>query len=152
MTNDHSRGWNFHDGPPADRQCGARTRQGTPCKNWACKRRRRCPKHGGRSLGGIASPSLKHGWYSRYWPYTTMRLAVLQQRRLAEVVEAEMARLAAEAEREAEREARRMERERRNAPKLRATLEALFALNRTLERTETSCNVGDPMDDARTGT
>jgi hypothetical protein len=25
--------------------------------------------HGGSSYGGIASPSLKHGWYSTYFPY-----------------------------------------------------------------------------------
>lgn len=148
MTNNASRGWNFRDGPPAERQCGARTRQGTACKNWSCQGMRRCPKHGGRSLGGIASPSLKHGWYSRYWPYTTMRARALEQVRLAEVVDTERTRLAAKHEREAEREARRIERDRRNATKSTTALEALIAADRSPSATETPCNVGNPMEDA----
>ena len=151
MTQNHSRGWNFRDGPPAERRCGARTRSGTPCKNWACRRRSRCPKHGGKSLGGMASPSLKHGWYSRYVPYSSMRDWVRAQVRKAAVIEAVLARLEAKREREAEREARRIARDPRNAAKHRAALEALIAFDRSLGKTETPCNVDNPMDDAKIG-
>jgi hypothetical protein len=50
---------------PQDRRCGARTRAGAPCKNWSMGGRTRCHIHGGRSLCGIASPTFKHGRYSR---------------------------------------------------------------------------------------
>jgi hypothetical protein len=50
---------------PQDRRCGARTRAGAPCKNWSMRGRTRCRMHGGRSLRGIASPTFKHGRYSR---------------------------------------------------------------------------------------
>lgn len=29
--------------------------------------------HGGKSLYSIASPSFKHGWYSRYQPWVSLR-------------------------------------------------------------------------------
>src|ERR671916_1968189 len=47
--------------------CGAKTRNGTSCRREPC-RNGRCPNHGGKSLGGIASPRLTHGRYSRSLP------------------------------------------------------------------------------------
>ena len=47
--------------------CGAKTRAGTPCKK-APMANGRCHLHGGKSLGGLASPTFKHGRYSRYLP------------------------------------------------------------------------------------
>lgn len=47
--------------------CGAKTRDGDGCKN-APMPNGRCRMHGGKSLGGIASPSLKHGKHSKYLP------------------------------------------------------------------------------------
>ncbi len=71
---------------PADRQCGAKTRAGTPCKNWGMRQwaRRpsdtspsgRCRMHGGKSLSGYSSPALKHGWYSKEFPFWVFRLEV----------------------------------------------------------------------------
>jgi hypothetical protein len=46
--------------------CGARTRSGAPCKNATIGQTGRCRMHGGKSLGGIASPRYKHGRYSKY--------------------------------------------------------------------------------------
>lgn len=72
---------NLQDVPP-ERRCNAKTRTGTPCKNWGIKRNGRCRMHGGKSRGGYASPRLVHGWYSTYFPYTFMRAKVLHQERL----------------------------------------------------------------------
>ncbi len=36
---------------PAKQVCGARTRAGTPCKNWPIRGRSRCRLHGGKSTG-----------------------------------------------------------------------------------------------------
>ena len=55
------------------RRCGARTRQGTPCKNPGVKGRRRCKLHGGRSSGArtpegrqrVVDVHWKHGRRSR---------------------------------------------------------------------------------------
>ena len=47
--------------------CGAKTRNGTPCRRAPCLNGR-CPNHGGKSLAGIASPRLTHGRYSRSLP------------------------------------------------------------------------------------
>jgi len=58
---------------PDERVCGAKTRAGTTCKNWGMRPSGRCRMHGGKSHGGIASPTLKHGWYSRYFPYSFIR-------------------------------------------------------------------------------
>ncbi len=71
---------NLQDVPP-ERRCNAKTRTGTPCKNWGM-RNGRCRMHGGTSYGGYASPRLKHGWYSTYFPYTFMRAEVLYQERM----------------------------------------------------------------------
>ena len=51
--------------PPKNRVCGARTRAGTPCKNWSMQHRARCRMHGGKSPRGIGSPTFRHGRYSR---------------------------------------------------------------------------------------
>ena len=51
--------------PPPNRVYGARTRAGTPCKNWTVWGRPRCRLHGGKSYSGIASPLYKHGRFSR---------------------------------------------------------------------------------------
>lgn len=42
------------------KKCGAKTREGTPCKRWAMPNGR-CSKHGGKSLSGIAHPNYQHG-------------------------------------------------------------------------------------------
>jgi len=47
--------------------CGAKTRSGRPCKT-AAMANGRCRMHGGKSLGGLASPVLKHGRYSKVLP------------------------------------------------------------------------------------
>lgn len=67
---------------PGDRQCGAKTRAGTPCRKWGIKPSGRCRNHGGKSRGGDASPALKHGWYSTYFPYTILRQRIAYQERL----------------------------------------------------------------------
>ena len=55
------------------RRCGAKTRQGTACKNPAMKNRTRCKLHGGKSTGPrtpegkarVAAAHTKHGRRSR---------------------------------------------------------------------------------------
>ncbi len=47
--------------------CGARNRQGEPCRV-APMPNGRCYRHGGPTPSGIASPNLKHGRYSRHLP------------------------------------------------------------------------------------
>ena len=71
---------------PPDRQCGAKTRAGIPCKNWGIPPRGRqpsrtwpsgrCRMHGGKSYSGYASPSLKQWWYSKAFPFWVFRLQV----------------------------------------------------------------------------
>ncbi len=66
---------------PNDRRCNAKTRAGTPCKNWGM-RNGRCRMHGGKSYGGHASPRLVHGWYSEYFPFTIMRAEARRRERM----------------------------------------------------------------------
>jgi hypothetical protein len=47
--------------------CGAKTRSGKACQGKAMENGR-CWYHGGNTPGGIASPSFKHGKYSKYLP------------------------------------------------------------------------------------
>ena len=47
--------------------CGAKTRSGGTCPTRAMSNGR-CRMHGGASLSGQASPSFKHGRYSKYLP------------------------------------------------------------------------------------
>jgi len=47
--------------------CGAKNRQGLPCKR-APMPNGRCSNHGGKSLKGFAHPNYKHGCYSLYDP------------------------------------------------------------------------------------
>jgi hypothetical protein len=49
------------------RTCGAKTDRG-PCKKPPMKGRTRCDRHGGKSLAGAASPTFKHGRYSKHLP------------------------------------------------------------------------------------
>jgi len=50
-------------------QCKAKSKQtGERCRCNAMKGMEVCYHHGGKSLKGIASPSFKHGKYSRYMP------------------------------------------------------------------------------------
>jgi hypothetical protein len=51
--------------------CGAKTRSGRPCGHPAMANGR-CRYHGGKSLGGIASPTFKTGRYSKYLPTRLM--------------------------------------------------------------------------------
>jgi hypothetical protein len=67
------------------------------------------------------------------------------------LIEAEMARLAAKRERAAAREARRIEQDRRNAPKIMASLEALSAAIRAEMGSETPSDGGHPVDDPEHG-
>ena len=48
--------------------CGARTRAGAPCRQPGTGAGGRCRLHGGASLSGAASPSFRHGRYSRFLP------------------------------------------------------------------------------------
>lgn len=48
-------------------KCGAKTRAGGRCQQHALPNGR-CRFHGGKSLGGIASPTFKTGRYSKYLP------------------------------------------------------------------------------------
>lgn len=47
--------------------CGAKTRRGTPCQR-AGMANGKCPKHGGKTPRGVASPHFRHGRYSRSLP------------------------------------------------------------------------------------
>jgi hypothetical protein len=47
--------------------CGAKNRSGKPCKR-APMPNGRCKLHGGKSPGGVASKTFKHGRYSKYIP------------------------------------------------------------------------------------
>lgn len=47
--------------------CGAKTRAGGECKNWAMPNGR-CRMHGGKTPKGIASPHWKTGRYAKYLP------------------------------------------------------------------------------------
>lgn len=47
--------------------CGAKTRNGTPCKRRPCENGR-CALHGGKSLKGADHPNFKHGIYTQYIP------------------------------------------------------------------------------------
>src|SRR6187399_1656871 len=47
--------------------CGAKTRQGDTCQRPGMPNGR-CHLHGGKSLGGVASPSFTTGKYSKYLP------------------------------------------------------------------------------------
>lgn len=49
-------------------QCTAKNRQGGQCKQPAVNGTSKCRYHGGASLIGAASPSFKHGRYSRHLP------------------------------------------------------------------------------------
>jgi len=51
------------------RRCQARSKQsGERCRRWACKGRRVCAMHGGRTPRGAASPHLVHGRHSKDLP------------------------------------------------------------------------------------
>lgn len=101
---------------PEDRRCGAKTRAGELCKNWGISPSGRCRMHGGKSYGGISSPTLEHGWYSRYFPYIFMRRRIEIQERRDRYVDACMAEIRAD---RAEREAR----EKTKADRLRQSFE-----------------------------
>jgi hypothetical protein len=60
--------------------CGAKTRSGGRCKN-APVAAGRCRMHGGASLRGVASPTFKHGRFSKYLP---VRLAARYREALAD--------------------------------------------------------------------
>jgi hypothetical protein len=46
--------------------CGAKKRDGTPCRRPPLHGRTRCRLHGGATPAGIASPHFKHGRRSKY--------------------------------------------------------------------------------------
>lgn len=72
------RGWNLNGEHPI---CGAKTRAGTPCKRWPLTFRSRCRLHGGASYSGIASPSFKHGQYSKDWLVRLTYVNLREERR-----------------------------------------------------------------------
>lgn len=93
---------------PSDRVCGAKTRAGTPCKNWGQRGTGRCRMHGGKSFYSIASPSFKHGWYSRYQPWVSLRRQEEERVRRDRWVAARMEEIRAQrAEQEARKQAQR---------------------------------------------
>ncbi len=93
---------------PRNRLCGAKTRAGTPCKNWGRWWSGRCRMHGGMSPGSIASPAFKHGWYSRYEPWVSVRRQAEERDRRDRRVAARMEKIRAEqAERDARKQAQR---------------------------------------------
>ena len=49
------------------KECGAKKKDGTPCRMSAMPNGR-CRLHGGKSLAGMASPTFRSGKYSRYLP------------------------------------------------------------------------------------
>ena len=53
------------DQPHERSQCGAKSRQGTPCKRAPVRGRRRCRLHGGATPWGPASPHWRTGRHSR---------------------------------------------------------------------------------------
>ena len=70
--------------PPPGRVCGARSRRtgGAPCRTRTVAGRPRSRMHGGTSRRGFASPTLRHGRYSRcFW---TAFVAALNARRAAQ--------------------------------------------------------------------
>ncbi len=93
--------------PPSDRQCGARTRDGDPCKNWGIPPSGRCRMHGGRSRLWFASPRYVHGRYSRYGYAAALARGERQRAkahaRAERIVAAERARREAREERERRR-------------------------------------------------
>lgn len=92
---------------PEHRRCGAKTRDGDPCKNWGIPPSGRCRMHGGRSLRWFASPRWVHGQFSRYGFEAT--LARADRQRAAIQVRAERI-VAAEREVREAREARKAKR------------------------------------------
>lgn len=64
---------------PEHRLCGAKNRQGQPCKKWTMRGRNRCANHGGKSPLGWASPHFVHGWYSNDPIHRMMRSALRHQ-------------------------------------------------------------------------
>lgn len=60
--------------------CTAHWPDGNPCQRIACRGTTKCSRHGGKSLRGMASPSLKHGRYSKDLP---TRLAARAEAALA---------------------------------------------------------------------
>ena len=54
------------DKPDSYLHCGAKTRQGTPCKAPAMHNAR-CRMHGGKSPRRVTSPHFKNGYYAQDW-------------------------------------------------------------------------------------
>lgn len=52
----------------ARRRCGAKTRDGTPCKTFALHGSTRCRMHGGANGIGAGAANFRHGRYSRVLP------------------------------------------------------------------------------------
>jgi hypothetical protein len=65
--------------------------------------------HGGKSYGGIASSTFKHGWYSTYPPYSAVRKQIEQRMAIERRVAARMEAIRAEREAREERARAQME-------------------------------------------
>lgn len=50
------------------KRCGAKTRSGEPCRQWAVRGRERCRMHGGKQPRGLAHPGTKTGRFSKDLP------------------------------------------------------------------------------------
>ncbi|MGI8622675.1 MAG: HGGxSTG domain-containing protein [Solirubrobacteraceae bacterium] len=101
---------------PPGRECGAKTRDGDPCKNWGMQPSGRCRMHGGKSRCWFASPRYEHGWYSKYDPKPVLlRVAVAEEAARARGRARAEAEIAAERARAAARGAREEERRRKDA-------------------------------------
>ncbi len=57
--------------------CGSRTNKGKTCQSTFVYKNGRCRMHGGKALSGTASPTFKHGKYSKYLP--TRMLAAYEE-------------------------------------------------------------------------
>lgn len=74
--------------PHARKTCGAKTRSGEPCKNWAMPNGR-CRMHGGKSTGAPKNNqnAKKHGFFSKYIPQETLEImGMLEEKSPADLI------------------------------------------------------------------
>lgn len=68
-------------GPHANPLCGAKTRDGDPCKNPAMDGVTRCRMHGGKTPRGVSAPGYIDGRRTRYGGVLAPKLAAIQAER-----------------------------------------------------------------------
>jgi|SRR3954464_9304605 hypothetical protein len=69
----------------AKRRCGAKNRQGEPCKKAPMKGKSRCRSHGGKSLAGKDSKVYRHGIYSETYTAEEIKSLDYLKERLSSV-------------------------------------------------------------------